>query len=206
MEGRALPPPDYKMQIIIIGDSGVGKTSFMDRFTEGAHRLAYSATVGIDFKVRRLDIDNKTVKMQIWDTAGQEKFNSITTAYYRQARAAIVMYDVTRPATFHNLRKWFTLIDTHARTDVTKILVGNKTDQKDERAVTIEQGKRAAEEFGAKFFESSAKSDSNVYSAFEFIATDVIQKMPMESNQLPLGYGNGIRPRNSDKTSNPCTC
>jgi small GTP-binding protein len=195
----------------------------MDRFTEGAHRLAYSATVGIDFKVRRLDIDNKTVKMQIWDTAGQEKFNSITTAYYRQARAAIVMYDVTRPATFQNLRKWFTLIDTHARTDVTKILVGNKTDQKDERVVTIEQGKRAAEEFGAEFFESSAKSDSNVYryapnrswelikltyslSAFEFIATDVIQKMPMESNQLPLGYGNGIRPRNSDKTSNPCTC
>lgn len=206
MEGRALPPPDYKLQIIIIGDSGVGKTSFMDRFTEGAHRLAYSATVGIDFKVRRLDIDNKTVKMQIWDTAGQEKFNSITTAYYRQARAAIVMYDVTRPATFQNLRKWFTLIDTHARTDVTKILVGNKTDQKDERVVTIEQGKRAAEEFGAEFFESSAKSDSNVYSAFEFIATDVIQKMPMESNQLPLGYGNGIRPINSDKTSNPCTC
>lgn len=206
MEGRALPPVDYKMQIIIIGDSGVGKTSFMDRFTEGAHRQAYSATVGIDFKVRRLDIDNKTVKMQIWDTAGQEKFNSITTAYYRQARAAIVMYDVTRPATFQNLRKWFTLIDTHARTDVTKILVGNKTDQKHERVVTIEQGRRAAEEFGAEFFESSAKSDSNVYSAFEFIATDVIQKMPMESNQLPLGYGNGIRPRNSDKTSNPCTC
>jgi len=144
--------------------------------------------------------------MQIWDTAGQEKFNSITTAYYRQARAAIVMYDVTRPATFQNLRKWFTLIDTHARTDVTKILVGNKTDQKDERVVTIEQGRRAAEEFGAEFFESSAKSDSNVYSAFEFIATDVIQKMPMESNQLPLGYGNGIGPRNSDKTSNPCTC
>lgn len=206
MEGRALPPPDYKMQIIIIGDSGVGKTSFMDRFTEGAHRLAYSATVGIDFKVRRLNIDNKTVKMQIWDTAGQEKFNSITTAYYRQARAAIVMYDVTRPATFQNLRKWFTLIETHARTDVTKILVGNKTDQKDERVVTKEQGRRAAEEFGAEFFESSAKSDSNVYSAFEFIATDVIQKMPMESNQLPLGYGNGIRPRNSDKTSNPCSC
>jgi small GTP-binding protein len=83
MATRAVPPPDYKMQMIIIGDSGVGKTSFMDRFVEGSHQVAYNATVGIDFKVKRVEIDQKTVKIQIWDTAGQEKFNAITTAYYR---------------------------------------------------------------------------------------------------------------------------
>ena len=83
IETRAIPPPDYKMQFIIIGDSGVGKTSFMDRFVEGNHQVSYNATVGIDFKVKRMEIDGKTVKLQIWDTAGQEKFNAITTAYYR---------------------------------------------------------------------------------------------------------------------------
>merc|ERR1712130_133567 len=128
MDTRALPPPDYKMQLIIIGDSGVGKTSFMDRFVEGNHRAAYNATVGIDFKVRRLNIGDKTVKLQIWDTAGQEKVNAITTAYYRQARAAIIMYDVTRANTFANLRKWFRLLEENGRPDICVALVGNKSD------------------------------------------------------------------------------
>ena len=101
----------------------------MDRFVEGNHRLVYNATVGIDFKVRRMTIDEKSVKLQIWDTAGQEKFNAITTAYYRQARAAVIMYDVTRLNTFNNLRKWFKLVQECARPDISIVLVGNKTDQ-----------------------------------------------------------------------------
>lgn len=146
-----------------LGDSGVGKTSFMDRFVEGNHRHAYNATVGIDFKVRRLSINDKTVKLQIWDTAGQEKFNAITTAYYRQARAAIIMYDVTRPNTFANLRKWFRLVEENGRPDISIALVGNKSDQADARQVSESQGERLRQEHGCIFFESSAKGDSNVY-------------------------------------------
>jgi len=146
-----------------LGDSGVGKTSFMDRFVEGNHRVAYNATVGIDFKVRRMAINDKTVKLQIWDTAGQEKFNAITTAYYRQARAAIIMYDVTRKNTFQNLRKWFRLVEENGRPDISIALVGNKTDQETDRAISVTQGERLREEHGCIFFESSAKGDSNVY-------------------------------------------
>ena len=87
-------------------------------------KVAYNATVGIDFKVRRLEIDGKTIKVQIWDTAGQEKFNAITTAYYRRARAAIVMYDTTRSSSFVNLQKWFKMIEDNARSDIVVALVG----------------------------------------------------------------------------------
>ena len=148
---------------VFSGDSGVGKTSFMDRFVEGNHRAAYNATVGIDFKVRRLNIADKTVKLQIWDTAGQEKFNAITTAYYRQARAAIIMYDVTRPNTFANLRKWFRLLEENGRPDICVALVGNKSDQESQRQVSSQQGERLRQEQGCSFFEASAKGDSNVY-------------------------------------------
>jgi len=202
MDVRALPPPDYKMQVIIIGDSGVGKTSFMDRFVEGNHRAAYNATVGIDFKVRRLDINDKAVKLQIWDTAGQEKFNAITTAYYRQARAAIIMYDVTRPNSFANLRKWFKLVRENGRPDISIALVGNKTDQEEMRQVSATQGERLRQEENCIFFESSAKGDSNVYNVFETLAKDVMTKMPPENHlPYPQNLNIGRNSRNEAKKS-----
>ena len=120
---------DYKLQLIIIGDSGCGKTSFMDRYCDGQYRVSYNATVGIDFKVKTvISSNNKRVKLQIWDTAGQEKFNSITTAYYRNARGVVIMYDVTRANTFENVRKWLALVSQFGRGDVEIAIVGNKCD------------------------------------------------------------------------------
>jgi len=204
MATRAVPPPDYKMQMIIIGDSGVGKTSFMDRFVEGSHQVAYNATVGIDFKVKRVEIDQKTVKIQIWDTAGQEKFNAITTAYYRQARAAIVMYDVTRSNTFMNVRKWLKMIEDNGRSDIVVAIVGNKNDSPD-KEVDQKRANLLRDEYGCYLFQSSAKGDDNVYSVFDTLARDVIKKMPRDTSNENLNR-NLTLSRNdlNDKKGCPC--
>jgi len=204
MATRAVPPPDYKMQMIIIGDSGVGKTSFMDRFVEGSHQVAYNATVGIDFKVKRVEIDQKTVKIQIWDTAGQEKFNAITTAYYRQARAAIVMYDVTRSNTFMNIRKWLKMIEDNGRSDIVVAIVGNKNDSPD-KEVDQKRANLLRDEYGCYLFQSSAKGDDNVYSVFDTLARDVIKKMPRDTSNENLNR-NLTLSRNdlNDKKGCPC--
>jgi len=191
---------DYKLQLIIIGDSGCGKTTFMDRYCDGQYRVSYNATVGIDFKVKTvMSKNNKRVKLQIWDTAGQEKFNSITTAYYRNARGAIIMYDVTREETFENLRKWFSLVSQFGRGDVEVAIVGNKCDINTEnckRQVSREQGEQLAMEMGCHFFECSAKEDINVTDVFARLSEEVIRHMPIEqhqmaSNQLLRTYGGG---------------
>lgn len=191
---------DYKLQLIIIGDSGCGKTTFMDRYCDGQYRVSYNATVGIDFKVKTImSKNNKKVKLQIWDTAGQEKFNSITTAYYRNARGAIIMYDVTREETFENLRKWFTLVSQFGRADIEVAIVGNKCDMNTEyckRQVSREMGEALATEMGCHFFECSAKEDINVTDVFSCLSEEIIRHMPIEqhgimNNELIRTYGAG---------------
>jgi len=190
--------------MIIIGDSGVGKTSFMDRFVEGSHQVAYNATVGIDFKVKRVEIDQKTVKIQIWDTAGQEKFNAITTAYYRQARAAIVMYDVTRSNTFMNVRKWLKMIEDNGRSDIVVAIVGNKNDSPD-KEVDQKRANLLRDEYGCYLFQSSAKGDDNVYSVFDTLARDVIKKMPRDPSNDNLNR-NLTLSRNDLNDKKGCSC
>lgn len=189
---------DYKLQLIIIGDSGCGKTSFMDRYCDGQYRVSYNATVGIDFKVKTIiSANQKRVKLQIWDTAGQEKFNSITTAYYRNARGVVIMYDVTREQTFENVRKWLALVSQFGRGDVEIAIVGNKCDvtemaesQSDSasstlnrRAITKERGEQLATENGCHFFECSAKEDINVAEVFTRLSEEIIRHMPIEQHR-----------------------
>lgn len=189
---------DYKLQLIIIGDSGCGKTTFMDRYCDGQYRVSYNATVGIDFKVKTiLSKSGKRVKLQIWDTAGQEKFNSITTAYYRNARGVVIMYDVTREETFEHLRKWFSLVSQFGRGDVEIAIVANKCDIDNEhskRVVSKERGEQLAVEMGCHFFECSAKEDINVSDVFSRLSEEIIRHMPVEqhqgvNNQLLRTYG-----------------
>lgn len=189
---------DYKLQLIIIGDSGCGKTSFMDRYCDGQYRVSYNATVGIDFKVKTvISSNNKRVKLQIWDTAGQEKFNSITTAYYRNARGVVIMYDVTRANTFENVRKWLALVSQFGRGDVEIAIVGNKCDVMEmadsggdgerstlnKRAITKEHGEQLATENGCHFFECSAKEDINVAEVFTRLSEEIIRHMPIEQHR-----------------------
>ena len=182
---------DYKLQLIIIGNSGCGKTTFMDRYCDGQYRIAYNATVGIDFKVKTiLSKNNKRIKLQIWDTAGQEKFNSITTAYYRNARGAIIMYDVTREDTFEHLRKWFSLVSQFGRGDVEVAIVGNKCDINDnsKRQVSKERGESLAVEMGCHFFECSAKDDINVTEVFQRLSEEIVRHMPVEQHRPTMNH------------------
>merc|ERR1712166_598002 len=148
---------DFLIKLLLIGDSGVGKSCCLLRFSEDSFTPSFITTIGIDFKIRTIELDGKRVKLQIWDTAGQERFRTITTAYYRGAMGILLVYDVTDEQSFQNIRSWMRNIEQHANTEVVKVLLGNKCDMKNKRAVKHEEGENLAKEYGIEFFETSAK-------------------------------------------------
>ncbi|XP_022869515.1 ras-related protein RAB1BV-like isoform X4 [Olea europaea var. sylvestris] len=125
---RARADYDYLIKLLLIGDSGVGKSCLLLRFSDGSFTTSFITTIGIDFKIRTIELDGKRIKLQIWDTAGQERFRTITTAYYRGAMGILLVYDVTDESSFNNIRNWIRNIEQHASDNVNKILVGNKAD------------------------------------------------------------------------------
>ncbi|KAE8213324.1 hypothetical protein CF319_g5357 [Tilletia indica] len=171
------PHYDYLIKLLLIGDSGVGKSCLLLRFCDDAWTPSFITTIGIDFKIRTIELDGKRIKLQIWDTAGQERFRTITTAYYRGAMGILLVYDVTDEKSFGNVRTWYSNIEQHASEGVSKILVGNKSDWDDHRVVTEEQGRALAQELGLKYIETSAKTNSNVEEAFFSLARDVKAKL-----------------------------
>ncbi|XP_062375439.1 ras-related protein Rab-12 [Sardina pilchardus] len=174
-------PADYKLQIIIIGSRGVGKTSLMERFTDDTFCTACKSTVGVDFKIKTVELRGKKIRLQIWDTAGQERFNSITSAYYRGAKGIVLVYDITKQETFEDLPKWMKMIDKYASEEAELLLVGNKLDCETDRAITRQQGERFASRIsGMRFCESSAKDNFNVDEIFHKLVDDVLSKMPLE--------------------------
>ncbi|XP_037940656.1 ras-related protein Rab-26-like isoform X2 [Teleopsis dalmanni] len=157
---------------ILLGDSGVGKTSFLVKYNTGEFRLgSFSATVGIALTNKVVVVDNTRVKLQIWDTAGQERFRSVTHAYYRDAHALLLLYDVTNKTTYDNIRAWLGEIREYAQDDVVIVLIGNKADcSNSERQVKREDGERLAREHNVPFMETSAKTGLNVELAFAAVA------------------------------------
>uniref|UniRef100_A0AAQ4R9M1 small monomeric GTPase n=1 Tax=Gasterosteus aculeatus aculeatus TaxID=481459 RepID=A0AAQ4R9M1_GASAC len=153
---------DYLFKLLLIGDSGVGKTCLLFRFSEDAFNTTFISTIGIDFKIRTIELDGKKIKLQIWDTAGQERFRTITTAYYRGAMGIMLVYDITNEKSFDNIRNWIRNIQEHASSDVERMILGNKCDMKDRRQVSKERGEKLAIDYGIKFLETSAKSSINV--------------------------------------------
>lgn len=175
---------DSIMKILLIGDSGVGKSCLLVRFVEDKFSPSFITTIGIDFKIKTVDINGKKVKLQLWDTAGQERFRTITTAYYRGAMGIILVYDVTDERTFANVKQWFKTVNDHANDDAQLLLVGNKSDM-DTRVVSYDQGEALAQELGLPFIESSAKDDSNVNEIFFTLAKliqDKIDRNAMSNN------------------------
>jgi Ras-related protein Rab-8A len=126
---------DHLFKLLLIGDSAVGKTCLLFRFSEDAFNNTFISTIGIDFKIRVVDLDGKRVKLQIWDTAGQERFRTITTAYYRGAMGILLVYDITSERSFENIKNWMRNIEDHASADVEKMIIGNKCDKNSERQV-----------------------------------------------------------------------
>ncbi|KAH0590134.1 GTPase Ypt2 [Termitomyces sp. 'cryptogamus'] len=171
-----MPPPhyDFLIKLLLIGDSGVGKSCLLLRFCDDAWTPSFITTIGIDFKIRTIELDGKRIKLQIWDTAGQERFRTITTAYYRGAMGILLVYDVTSENSFNNIRTWHANIEQHASEGVNKILIGNKSDWTDKKIVTEEQGRELAAELGIKFMETSAKANDGVEEAFFTLARFVL--------------------------------
>ncbi|CAN6989565.1 unnamed protein product, partial [Brassica rapa subsp. trilocularis] len=183
-ESMAAPPAraradyDYLIKLLLIGDSGVGKSCLLLRFSDGSFTTSFITTIGIDFKIRTIELDGKRIKLQIWDTAGQERFRTITTAYYRGAMGILLVYDVTDESSFNNIRNWIRNIEQHASDNVNKILVGNKADMDEsKRAVPTAKGQALADEYGIKFFETSAKTNLNVEEVFFSIGKDIKQRL-----------------------------
>ena len=157
---------DYKLKVVVVGDSGVGKTNLIKRFVSNTFSQNSKATVGVEFLSKSYQINDKVFKIEMWDTAGQERYKSITAAYYKGAKGALIVYDTTQKTSFENIDKWMVEIKDKASKDMKLMIVGNKTDLKDERQVTIEEASEKAKELEAPIMETSALDGSNVKDAF----------------------------------------
>merc|ERR1712199_120268 len=170
-------PYDMLIKLLLIGDSGVGKSCLLCRYSDDVFNNNFITTIGIDFKIRTIELDGKKIKLQIWDTAGQERFRTITTAYYRGAMGILLVYDVTDEKSFGNIRNWIRNIEQHATESVNKMLIGNKCDMVDQTVISTEKGQALADEYGIKFMETSAKSSPNVDQAFFTLAKDIKKRL-----------------------------
>lgn len=181
---------DYLIKLLLIGDSGVGKSCLLLRFSEDSFTPSFITTIGIDFKIRTIDIDGKRVKLQIWDTAGQERFRTITTVYYRGAMGILLVYDVTDRKSFENVRTWFGNVEQHASEDVNKILIGNKCDWEEKRQVSREEGEQLADSLGVPFVEASAKANIKVEEAFMQLARQILKRL-LDTSAQDAGSAGG---------------
>ncbi|EER90540.1 ras-related protein Rab11C [Sorghum bicolor] len=177
-EQQAADDYDYLFKVVLVGDSGVGKSNLLSRFTRNTFSLDSKSTIGVEFATRTIQVDGKTIKAQIWDTAGQERYRAVTSAYYRGAVGALLVYDVTKSATFGNAARWLRELRDHADGRGTAVmLVGNKTDLAKQRgglrAVPRGDGAALAEREGLSFVETSALDATNVDAAFVTLLTEI---------------------------------
>lgn len=187
---------DYLFKTVLIGDSGVGKSNLISRFTKDEFRLDSKPTIGVEFGYKNIKVRDKLIKAQIWDTAGQERFRAITSSYYRGALGAMLVYDITRIITFVNIKKWLHELREYGNEDMVIILVANKSDLSQSREVEKEEGKGFAEREGLCFMETSALQNLNVEDAFLEMITkihDIISHKSLEDkmNGTKLGLPNG---------------
>ncbi|ESO09081.1 hypothetical protein HELRODRAFT_154551 [Helobdella robusta] len=168
---------DYLFKVVLIGDSGVGKSNLLSRFTRNEFNLESKTTIGVEFATRSITVEKKRIKAQIWDTAGQERYRAITSAYYRGALGALLVYDITKHLTYENVERWLKELKDHADENIVIMLVGNKSDLKHLRAVPTDEAKRFAERNNLSFIETSALDSSNVDDSFKHILTAIYKML-----------------------------
>lgn len=179
---------DHLFKVLLIGDSGVGKTCILCRFSDDSFNSSFISTIGIDFKMKTIDFNGKKIKLQIWDTAGQERFYTITSTYYRGAMGIMLVYDVTDGKSFDSIAKWLRNIDENANEDVVKMIVGNKCDMEDKRIVPTERGQEVASHHGIPFFETSAKTNVNITPAFYDMTRRILEKQPEKKPEASVNF------------------
>ena len=169
------------LKIFLIGDSGVGKTNLLSRFARDQFNPDSKSTIGVEFATKTLEIEGKTVKAQIWDTAGQERYRAITSAYYRGAIGALLLYDITASLTFGNLKKWLSELRENADSNIVVMLVGNKCDLQELRAVSTDDGVAFAKDENLLFIETSAKDATNVNDSFTKLITEIVHRLSKQN-------------------------
>ncbi|MBA0626856.1 hypothetical protein Godav_004442 [Gossypium davidsonii] len=203
---RADDDYDYLFKVVLIGDSGVGKSNLLSRFTKNEFSLESKSTIGVEFATRSITIEDKVVKAQIWDTAGQERYRAVTSAYYRGAVGALLVYDATRHVTFENIERWLKELRDHTDGSIVIMLLGNKSDLRHLRAVLTEDAKAFAQKEKTYFMETSALESLNVESAFTEVLTQiyhVVSKKALEGGniQATLPKGQMINVGSKDDVS-----
>lgn len=204
---------DYLFKVVLIGDSGVGKSNLLSRFTRNEFCLESKSTIGVEFATRSIQVDGKTIKAQIWDTAGQERYRAITSAYYRGAVGALLVYDITKQVTFENVERWLKELRDHADANIVIMLVGNKSDLRHLRSVHTEDAQAYCEKEHLSFIETSALESTNVESAFKRILTEIYhivskKALAADDNQTEISQGTKIEirdtPADSEKKKSGC--
>ena len=202
-------PIDYTLKFIVIGNAAVGKSNISFRFINGTFCEKYLATIGLDFAFKTLNIDNKTYRIQIWDTAGQECFKSISRGYYKSSVCALIVYDITSRDSFNSVNQWIEECKTHSPKTITLVLVGNKSDLEKKRKVETQEGEDLAEKNNMLFYETSALSGENINKLFNDAVKEIISKI--NKNYYDLNDNNtgiivGIRKNNKNETSKKKKC
>ena len=169
---------NYEMmfKVVLVGDSFVGKTNIMSKYLKNEFHEDSKATVGVEFGSKQFKIEGHTIKAQIWDTAGQERYKAITSAYYKGAKGAFVVYDITRKGSFESIEKWVNDLTSTADKKLTIVVIGNKCDLEDQRQITKEQGEEKANKLEVAFLETSAFSGENLDKAFEMMVNEIYKK------------------------------
>ena len=187
-------------KILLLGDSAVGKSCLLLRYCDESFQDIHLATIGLDFRLKTLNLDNnKKIKAQIWDTAGQDRFRAITKNYYRGANGILLIFDITDRSSFEHIRNWIEQIKEEAPEQIIIYLVGNKIDNQNNRVVTNEEAKKLAEEFKLKYYETSAKNNINVDTTF----LDLIKEIDSIYSQLYID-NNGMTINGNKKPKKKC--
>ncbi|KAJ0444504.1 putative small GTP-binding protein [Helianthus annuus] len=183
---------DYVYKVVVIGDSAVGKTQVLSRFTRNEFCLDSKSTIGVEFQTRTLTIQSKVIKAQIWDTAGQERYRAVTSAYYRGALGAMLLYDITKRDSFDHVARWVEELRAHADNSIVIALIGNKVDLEDKRAVPSEDAVEFAENQGLYFFETSALTGDNVEAAFFKLLEEIYSVVSKKSLDHDARNGDSV--------------
>ena len=178
------PKYDYLLKYIIIGNTNVGKSNILLRYAHGQFKEIYQTTIGVEFAVKIINIGNKIYKTQIWDTAGQEKFRSITRNYYKNSVCALIVYDIICRQSFEDVKTWIEDCKKQCSNEIYMILIGNKLDLEEQRVITKEEGEELAEELGIKFYETSAKDGTNVEDVFINSADEIAKRIDKDFYDL----------------------
>jgi small GTP-binding protein len=203
---------NYEMmfKVVLVGDSFVGKTNIMSKYLKDEFHEDSKATVGVEFGSKQFTIEGHSIKAQIWDTAGQERYKAITSAYYKGAKGAFVVYDITRKTSFESIDRWVNDLTAAADKKITIVVIGNKCDLEDQRQITKEQGEEKSAKLEVAFLETSALSGENLDKAFELMMNEIYKKcheeMLAENDLEIIDGGKDINLKKNENTEKKKCC